>query len=204
MKNSLTLIASVVLLVALSANAQNGRVNFASAGAGVNAKFQLPSDHPLGQQLISGALSQFRADLFWVSGSSTVGMTSEDLLNQAHFDQFFLSGAQAGYFTSGPVRQVTNWLSGTIVAQVRVWDTSFGDYDTAKISQGSSWFESPLFTLEHALSPVPAPNLVGLGSGVTYTLTYVPEPSSLALFIVGCSAALTFSRDRFNRRNSLS
>lgn len=187
MKKSLTLIASAVLLVALSANAQNGRIIFASGGGGVNAKFQLPADHPLGQQLVSGSLGQFRADLFWVSGSSTVGMTSEDLLNQAHYDQPFLNGFQAGYFAGG-LKQLTNWLSGTIVAQVRVWDTSFGDYDTAKISYGSSWFESPLFTILPTTSPTPAPNLVGLGSGVTYTLTYVPEPSSLALFAIGCLA----------------
>lgn len=187
MKYTRTLISSVALLLALSANAQNGRITFASAGGGVNAKFQLPADHPLGQQLVSGSLSQFRADLFWVSGSSIVGVASEDLVNQAHFDQPFLNGFQAGYFAGG-ARQVTNWLSGTIIAQVRVWDTSFGDYDTAKTSYGSSWFESPLFTILPTTSPTPSPNLVGLGSGITYTLTYVPEPSSLALFAIGCLA----------------
>jgi hypothetical protein len=121
---------------ALSAYTQ-GRAIFASDGIGVGARFALPSDHPLGSNLLNGTtFSQFRADLFWTPGTTTVGVLPSSLVNQGMYLQAFSTvGAAAGYFQGG-TKTVTGWVSGEIVAQVRVWDTSFGNYDVL----GASWF----------------------------------------------------------------
>lgn len=205
MKSTLKALLIIVIAASLLTNTvcAAGRVTFASAAPQVNARFELPADHPLGQQLLSASLSQFRADLFWTSGSSTVGVGAEDLNFSAGFDQVFLSTQiQAGYFAGG-IRQLPGWTDGPIVAQVRVWDTSFGDYATSKVSIGSAWAESDLFVITPTLSPNAAPNLVGLGNGVVYTLTYVPEPSALAL--AGMAGIFTaFRRNKSSGQSRIS
>jgi hypothetical protein len=191
------LIAATMLAVVASASAQ-GRITFGSAAVGVNARFVLDSAGPLGGAFISGTNTTIRADLFWSVGTTTVGVTPDQLVNAGGLNQAFNTGAQAGYFTGG-VKTITPANAGeSIVAQVRVWDTAFGSYAAARNAPGAYWGESVLFTITPAgAPPAVAPNLVGLGSGVTYTLTYnpiIPEPSSMALAGLGAASLLLFRR----------
>ena len=167
----------LVLLLAASTTSTlaQGRITFASYGSGLSCRYALPADHPLGGQYLTAQLSQFRADLFWTPGTSTVGMSATDLTNQCHYFQAFSSvAASAGYFFAG-TRYVTNWVSGPIVAQVRVWDTSYGTYSQARQAPLAAWHESPLIVVTPTLIPTPAPYLVGLGNPADYTLVLNPE-----------------------------
>lgn len=187
-------ISGLLLAVALGAQAQ-GVINFSSAGAGVNARFA--TSGPGGSNLLTSAMSNFRADFFWATGSTTVGVDPSTLsgsdLNQA----FSSVAAQAGFFSGGS-KTINGATPGVgVVGQVRVWDTTFGSYAAAKLAQGSQWFESPLFLITPALVPPNTPpNLVGLGSGVIYSLNYnaVPEPSSIVLAGLGAASLLLFRR----------
>lgn len=184
------LILTLLAIVAtLSAYAQ-GRITFASAAPGVNAKFVFfPSFIA-----VTAADSMYRADLFWSPGSTTVGVNEMDLANQAGYYQLFSSGpVQAGYFTGG-TKTVDGWVSGPIVAQVRVWNTSLGSYQQAGFDSG----KSDMFVVTPTLSPTPAPNLVGMGDGVIYLVGFIPEPGSAALFSLG--AVVLFGRQCRRRR----
>lgn len=192
------ILTALALVAVISAQAQ-GRINFSSAGSGVAAKFVtsgLDGD-PLGVKSITSADATIRADLFWAVGTTTVGVTASQLTTQAGYNQAFSTvAAQAGFFTGG-TKTVTGWTTGSIVAQVRVWDTAFGTYDVAKLAPGAHWAETALFVITPTLSPTAAPNLVGLGNPATYTLTYnpvVPEPSSMALAGLGAAALMIFRR----------
>lgn len=193
----LVVIAAVVVSAVLSAHAQ-GRITFASAGAGVAAQFRGSLQDPVYSNApLTSAMSQFRADLWWAPGTTTVGVADTDLVNQGGYAQSFSSvAAQAGYFTGG-TKTVTGWSAGMIVAQVRVWDTSFGTFDNARAQLGGSWFLSPIFTITPTLSPTPAPNLVGLGNPATFNLNYnIPEPATFALAGLGGAALLILRRRR--------
>lgn len=191
------LLTALALVAVISAQAQ-GRINFSSAANGVNAKFITSglNGDPLGVKSITSADSTIRADLFWTVGNTTVGVTPAQLTTQAGYNQAFSTvAAQAGYFTGG-TKTVTGWTTGPIVAQVRVWDTAFGSYETARTALGAHWGETALFVITPTLSPTAAPALVGLGNPATYTLTYnpIPEPSSMALAGLGAAALLVFRR----------
>lgn len=189
------------LMLAVVASHGQGVINFSSAGAGVNAKFQTSSEslNPAGTTLLRSIHGTFRADFFYAPGSSTVGVNASSLVG-AGFNQGFTTSATAaqyGFFSGGSKTLATVAGGTSLVGQVRVWDTAFGaTYDVAKATAGGQWFESPLFVITPTVSPSPVPNLVGLGNGVTYTLNYnpVPEPSSMALAGLGAAALLVFRR----------
>jgi hypothetical protein len=137
----LVAISAFVMVTAVSALAQ-GRVTFASGAPSVNARFAILGDPAFGTNFITGSMPQFRADLFWTPGITTVGVPDSALVNQGNYNQLFSTVApQAGLFLGG-VKTVNGWTTGQIVAQVRVWDTTFGNFDQAKRANGL-WITSP-------------------------------------------------------------
>jgi hypothetical protein len=103
----------------------------------------------------------------------------------------FLSGSFAGYFTGGTV-QIPGFAQGsTPVLQVRAWDNQGGtitSYDSAIIRGASSTFTSPALgddtpPIDPATIPVPQ----GLTS---FSLVVVPEPSIIALGILGAAGII--------------
>ncbi len=191
------ILTTLALVAVISAQAQ-GRINFSSAGAGVAAKFVTTglNGDPLGIASITSANTTIRADLFWSLGNTTVGVLASSLGNQQGYNQAFSAVvSQAGFF-SGGTKTVAGWVTGPIVAQIRVWDTAFGgaDFNASKVAPGSHWAESALFVITPTFSPTAAPNML-LGT-VTYAVNYnpVPEPSSMALAGIGAASLLIFRR----------
>jgi len=86
-------------------------------------------------------------------------------------------------------------VGGTARIQMRAWDSTFGTYGAALAGNGKAGF-SASFDVANlggqgpSGPPSVAPNLVGLTS---FSLTQVPEPSTIALGALGV-AALLFRR----------
>jgi len=168
------------LMVASLATYAQGTLNFANfvtvppPGTSVNA----PIFNIDGTTRLAG--SQFQAILYGgINASSLVAIAPSVA---------FLTGAGAGYFIGGQ-RIVPNVPGNTIgVLQVRAWDSLSGaTWDTATIRG-----QSPLLTtLSLGQAPATPPNMVGLQS---FSLVPVPEPSTIALAILG--AAGLFLRRR--------
>jgi len=101
--------------------------------------------------------------------------------------------AAPGLFFGGI--RTTTFPAGTPVAvQVRAWlsATAFADYASA-VAGGAAVGVSPVLVLTPTASPSPAPTLVG--SGLTpFTIAPVPEPSSIALGLLGLGAVALFRR----------
>jgi len=127
--------------------------------------------------LVPLAGSQFQAILY----GGPAGTPESSLVAIAPAANF-LTGAGAGYFIGGK-RSVPGVPGNTIgVLQVRAWDTLSGaTWDLATIKG-----QSPLLTtLSLGLDPATPPNMVGLQS---FSLTVIPEPSTIALAILGAAA----------------
>jgi hypothetical protein len=110
----------------------------------------------------------------------------------------FLSGPFAGYFDGSDNLPVTGFAQGaTPRLQVRAWDNQGGSvtsYESAMIRGASAAFTSPALgddTAPYDPSTIPVPQ--GLTS---FSLALVPEPSVVALGILGAAAVI------FRRRKS--
>lgn len=189
------LVLALMAAAVVSASAQ-GRVTFATASPTANASFSTGADSPLGNVLVSGsgATATIRADLFWTAGTTTVGVDASSLNMSGNLNQAFLTGAGAGFFAGGTKTLVGAAAGEAIVAQIRVWDTAFGNYEAARQAQGAHWGSSFLFVITPTAAPTAAPNLP-LGTAA-FALNYnpVPEPSSMALAGLGAASLLIFRR----------
>jgi hypothetical protein len=93
--------------------------------------------------------------------------------------------------------RTTTFPAGTPVAvQIRAWLTagSFATYEAALTGEPAGTFgASAPFVLTPSASPSPATTLVG--NGLTpFTIAPVPEPSSIALGLLGLGAVALFRR----------
>jgi hypothetical protein len=169
MKKSLLIIACLV--ASLSAFAQ-GTVNFANAGGGVTA----PVTNQDGSRLAGAG---FQAQLL-------VGATADSLTPVATTG--FLTGGGAGFFNGGVVTLSAHAPGSRPFFQVRAWDVSSGaTFDAASVRGQSTVFQLGVTTGLGGGGSPPAPPaaLVGLTS-----FQLVPEPSTIALAILGAGALL--------------
>jgi|SwirhirootsSR3_FD_contig_71_3019649_length_594_multi_2_in_0_out_0_1 hypothetical protein len=72
--------------------------------------------------------------------------------------------------------------------QIRAWLTTLGSYDQAKAS-GTGYGESIVFAATPNVAPAAPGNLIGLGT-TGFSIVNVPEPTVLALGVLGASALL--------------
>jgi len=71
---------------------------------------------------------------------------------------------------------------------VRAWRTDFGSFDVARMANtGLDWGESAPFTVTVGGGTLPPASLVALQS---FTMTIIPEPSTLTLLALGVLALL--------------
>ena len=178
------LLLAAFSLLAIGAYAQ-GNVNFANVGVGVNA----PVTNGLTGAKATG--SEAGVQLYWgPAGTADSSLLTTNGLTGGRVTSF-LTGAQAGYFTGGSVI-VNGAAGGTVVTlQVRGWLTSGGatSWETAapNLRGASSLIQFTLGT-----PPATAPNIAALQP---FTIgTVVPEPSSIALGLLGLGAVALFRR----------
>jgi hypothetical protein len=177
MKKLLLLAASV--LIAVGAYAQ-GNVNFASIGVGINAPTR---DGTAGNALAAG--SGYAAMLYVGPAGAIASELSTNGVSGSPAS--YNTGAQAGYFT-GSGRVITGFPGGTTVSlQIRAWSTATGNsWETASV-RGESTVKQ--FTL--GTPPSPAPNMTVFNGE---TITLIPEPSSIALGLLGLGALALIRR----------
>lgn len=175
------------LLVTASAVLAQGSLTFANLSGGVNA----PITKTDGTRIVGPG--SFVADLFYSTDLAAVpNPLGSDSFTAAGFNQIFstsTSGGGGGWFLGG-VKTLTG-VTGTIVAQVRVWDTAMGaTYTAARSGGGQFGFSNPV-NVVLATGSTPPPSLTGLAG---FQLQIVPEPSTLALAGLGLAGLLIFRR----------
>ena len=176
------LLLAAFSLLAIGAYAQ-GNVNFANVGVGVNA----PVTNGLTGAKATG--SEAGVQLYWgPAGTADASLLTTNGLVGGRVSSF-LTGAQAGYFTGGSVI-INGAAGGTVVTlQVRGWLAGSGtSWETAApTARGASQLIQ--FTL--GTPPATAPNITTLQS---FTIGVIPEPSSIALGLLGLGAVALFRR----------
>jgi len=188
MKMKKLLLVCVVSLVGVSSVSAQGTVNFVNRITGtLDAPVYL---NGVGGTLLSGAT--FVAQLYYSATDPGPTGSLTAILDAA---AVFRTGAGAGYWNAGTdaTRQLPGILPNTQVwLQVRAWDSTFGaTYDLAKAA-GGAWGDSKVFseTAGGGTPPVAPANLTGLTA-----FTLVPEPSTIALGILGAVALLLRRRN---------
>jgi MYXO-CTERM domain-containing protein len=86
---------------------------------------------------------------------------------------------------------------GTVVAvQVRAWSSGYATYEDALASGLQTVFagKSNIFPLTLGGGPNPTPSITGTGKLLAFTVSPVPEPSTIALGLLGLGALALFRR----------
>jgi hypothetical protein len=175
MKKLLIAIAAVIVTAATYGQ---GQVNFSNrVGAeGLDAPVLV-----LGTQ--NGPGAGYSAQLYVADAGGTLTPLSPA-------STFFAPTATAptrDRYWQGTTVTVPGVTSGNANFVVRAWETAAGSYDAAKASTTFGWGESAQFAAEVTTAPNPPKALVNLQG---FTVTVVPEPSVIALGVLGASALL--------------
>lgn len=184
MKKLLLLACS--LLAAVSVYAQ-GTVNFANGAAGVNAPIYYISP----PTLASAGNGPWAAMLF----AGPAGTAADALSSTIVSGSSSVLGTTPGYVLGG-ARTITGIASGSqATLQIRAWNTQqWGSaYPTAATLDGTTpgfGYSTPI-TITLGGGATPTPNMVGLTS---FNIAPVPEPSSIALGLLGLGAVALFRR----------
>ena len=168
------------MLAALSVYGQ-GNVNFANVGVGLNSPFTDGST--AGNPRLAGGTWTIE---LW-AGPDAGGAGA--VMAGAAFSGSFANG----FFNAGQ-RTISNVTGGSAFVQVRVWDnmggtiTSYGQASsTANVRFGAtSWFAATLST--PPATPATMVNMPALAVNV------IPEPSTIALGLIGAAGALLLRR----------
>jgi len=170
------LIALAAVLVTVASYGQ-GTVNFGNLGGGVNAPVLLgTTGHGPGPDYV--------AQLFLQQGNNYTALTPTSPFRAAG------TGAQAvldQYFTTVSGLTVPGVATGSPATfVVRAYKSSYGSFDAAKAA-GEFGESAPVTTTGLGGGINLPPNLTGLTG---FSITQVPEPSVIALGVLGASALL--------------
>jgi len=166
---------SLSLLTGFSGLAQ-GFLNFANGAAGVNAAIRDTDG-----TLLSGA--GFQAILYFAPGTNALEASLTSVNNT---QTSFATGASAGFFFGG-TKSIAGTAGGDVVsAQVRAWRLSDGaTWDIASIAGKAG--KGNIISIKLAAAGSGVPNLVGI---TPFNLAQIPEPSTIALALLGGSLLL--------------
>lgn len=83
-----------------------------------------------------------------------------------------------------------------VLLQVRVWEQTYASYEE-QVASGQGYVgESIIMNIPLGGGPLPTPNLITQGGIQSFTTTPVPEPSVIALGILGALGGLVLIRRR--------
>jgi len=172
------LIALAAVLVTVSSYGQ-GKVLLSNLGGGVNAPVYY-GDAAGGK----GLGPSFSAQLYLVNGTATTALTPITTFRAAGTTP--QTAIADRYLTTAEVDVpgVAPGQNGTFL--IRAWKTSLGTFDQAKAT-GADFGESGPVTVAVGGGTLPAANLTGLAS---FSVVPIPEPTILALGVLGASALL--------------
>jgi hypothetical protein len=177
------LLLSGLMVAALGAHAQGTLVG-ANFAPGVDA----PVTNAMVNPAVRAAGSAFNAQLYiGPAGTTSSGLLTTNGVGGAPIP--FQSGAGAGYFLGGQ-RTIEGFAAAsTITVQVRAWATANGaSWEAAgPLARG----ESNLIQVTLGGGALPPANLLGLQG---FAVGVVPEPSSIALGLLGLGAIVLFRR----------
>jgi hypothetical protein len=175
-KKALLILVSCVVVGRFEGHCQ-GTIAFSNLAGPGGSSVDAPVTNAAGERIIGAA--PYVADLFW-SGETN---TSIDSLSGSGFNQSFSTTTLygGGYFFGGSKTLPT---TGWILAQVRVWDATYGAaYAQARDNGGEYGFSNPILVLLRIPLNPPA-EMTGLRG---FQLERIPEPSSLAFAVIGGS-----------------
>src|SRR5262245_5540818 len=165
--------------------------------------------------LVSSALGQtinfgvIGGAVFWTTNASGVlakgtayaadfyfgpqGSAETELISLKQPATYTTIGSGGVFF--GGARTIPGYAGGeTIAAQVRIWTTASGSSYEAAIASGvGEAGKSDLFEITLATVPEPPANMTGL-NGHNIQLSFIPEPGTVALTVVGLAAVVVFKR----------
>lgn len=171
------LLTAVAMLAALSLYGQ-GNVNFANAGVGLNSPFTDAT--AAGARLGAGT---WTVELWAGADAGSLALAG------AAYTGAFANG----YFNAGQ-RTVANVTGTSAFAQVRVWDNMGGtitSYTQASGTAGVRFGQSSVFAITLTTAPATPATMVNLGP---VAVDVIPEPSTIALGLLGAVGALMFRR----------
>ena len=150
---------------------------------------------PTGSTVFTGGLlsgTRYAIE-FWAGPSSAVDFSGLTLITTTTFRTAAVATALPNGITATTASAVPGVAAGlTAKLGVRVWDTQSGaTYALAGVSGQSALFlSSGLGGIDGGGNPVLSPNWVGQ----SFSLTTIPEPSSMALAGIGAASLLIFRR----------
>ena len=185
MKKLLVIIAAGMLSAAAFADGQ--LVFSTKVGSNPNAPVSLQNTPTKGPGTLTGGEAA-TAELFMVSLD---GVTKNVSIGTSPFRT---ESDAASKYVNGPVITVPgsrgggdpNGAPSSVTLVFRAWQTSFGSYD-ASIAANVGGTSSP-FTITLGGGTLTPANLTGLTTGFTYQ--QIPEPSTIALGLLGAAALL--------------
>jgi hypothetical protein len=187
----LLLTAAAVLATLTSYGQFSGIVNYNSGGASNQFRVWVnTSGQPLDGQLAAG--TSYQTALFW----GVAGSTDAAALTQIGGNVNFLTGAAAGtFFGSGRTLTYTSpAANGAVVAlQSRAWAVEPGvtGWDNARLKGSGPIFDLDLKDPTVATEPTPT---ISQAAGWRGYGIVVPEPSAIALGVLGAGALLMLRR----------
>jgi hypothetical protein len=191
------LTTTVAIGATLSAYSQ-GTVNFANAAVGLNS----PITHGVTGVRVAGAA--YLAQLYYANGATTdEGALEAAAGNPVAFSA--VAGQEGYFFGSTRVLDRISPAGGSGTFQVRAWaavlgnswETAFAAWQAGPADNARVTGRSGLFTVDTANPTTnPQETPVALKGLTSFTLNPVPEPSTIALGILGGMGALVLFRRR--------
>jgi hypothetical protein len=174
------LLLTTLVLAAVVSHAQQGAVTFANGPAGTEVR-----------RASDGALINATVALY---GSTSTGLANDSSLTQLGATVNTLA---PGYF-SGGTRNIGN-PGDTVTLQIRAWTGGFATWDAASLAAQTDTSiiltrTRPMWTQIVGGGTNPTQPITGAGRFAGASLEPVPEPSSIALGLLGLGAIVLFRR----------
>jgi hypothetical protein len=134
--------------------------------------------------------------------NTTVGLYWTENTSESNLDNLELGGTTpiftSGIFNNGGAALTLGAATGTpVLVEIRAWDNGAASYEEAlAIGTGNAGRSGALNIVSLGGGPTAAPNLVIQGGFSGFAITPIPEPSTIALGILGGLGAMVLLRRR--------